>query len=396
MGGLVNNYIARKGQAEKQKGVIPLYPVSETPEQPNNSDGVPVMLERPTETTTAQKLSDGKVYQQTNVTPKVVAPVTNTTPPTPLTPPTSPTSPDTDTNGVPERVKVASMEDLAKEVQTMRDTMRSPEQRKEQERKDRIRKMRAGIFDGMSALASAIAVTNGGYATYDPKKHSLSARLNADLKEEQAKRDKEDAEWMNLMEKAYARAKDSADATNNYNWKVYTANAERKKHEDAMALQREKMENEKSQFEQTFAETKRANKAQEKIAWGKINAAEREARSNANATVRYKNAVTKAWAKLTEMAKENPDVAEAMRTAGNKRFNSRGTHNGEYYTPTIDQMKTVIAMWPEASEVFDIVFAGGDYVSQSNSGGGQGPVAPTTGDNDGFNPPANLPNWKNR
>lgn len=370
-----------------------LYPVGETPEQPNNSDGVPVMLEKPTETTTAQKLSDGKVYQQTNVTPKVVAPVTNTTSPTP---PTPPTSPNTDTNETPERVKVASMEDLAKEVQTMRDTMRSPEQRKEQERKDRIRKIRAGIFDGMSALASAIAVTNGGYATFDPKKHSLSDRVNADLKGEQAKRDKEDAEWMNLMEKAYARAKDSADATNNYNWKVYTANADRKKHEDAMALQREKMENDKSQFAQTFAETKRANKAQEKIAWGKINAAEREAKSNANATVRYKNAVTKAWAKLVEMAKENPDVAEAMRTAGNKRFDSRGKHNNEYYTPTIDQMKTVIAMWPEASEVFDIVFAGGDYVPQSGSKKGQGPVAPSAGEDNEFNPPVDLPNWKNR
>lgn len=395
MGGLANNYIARKGQAEKQKGVKSLYPVGDTPEQSNNSDGVPVMLEKPTETTTAQKLSDGKVYQQTNVTPKVVAPVTNTTQPTPPTPPTPPTSPNTDTNEMPERVKVASMEDLAKEVQTMRDTMRSPEQRKEQERKDRIRKIRAGIFDGMSALASAIAVTNGGYATFDPKKHSLSDRVNAELKGEQARRDKEDAEWMNLMEKAYARAKDSADATNNYNWKVYTANADRKKHEDAMALQREKMENDKSQFAQTFAETKRANKAQEKIAWGKINAAEREAKSNANATVRYKNAVTKAWAKLVEMAKENPDVAEAMRTAGNKRFDSRGRHNNEYYTPTIDQMKTVIAMWPEASEVFDIVFAGGDYVPQSGSKKGQEPVAPSAGGGEEFSP-TNVVNWKNR
>jgi hypothetical protein len=260
---------------------------------------------------------------------------------------------------IPDRVSYATLGDIISELEKRGITL--PKKDEEAERK---RKLRASLGDGLSALASAFFVNAGGLPTYDPKDNAYN-RLKAELKEGDAKREKQRAEWLAEMERAVARNRAEVDAVNAHNLATYKAQVDEsdKKRQQANAdraynLELNKFNTSTSQWQQKFDHEKHVDEETLKNNRAKVSKATAAAnKSSANAQ-RYKIAVSKAWAVLQEKAKTDKDLATRIKTSGNPKFNSRGKHAGEYYNPTIEQKLDLIMQYGEAQEVFDAYWDG--------------------------------------
>jgi hypothetical protein len=268
---------------------------------------------------------------------------------------------------IPDRVSYATLGDIVSEMEKLGVTL--PKKDEEAERK---RKLRTSIGDGLSALASAFFVNAGGLPTYDPKDSAYN-RLKAELKEGDAKREKQRAEWLALMERAVARNRAEVDAVNAHNLATYKAQVDEARYKEGMDLKRKELEElliqnkfNRDLATKNFDHKKYVDEKTLKINLAKVTQASVDAgNSKANAQ-RYKIAVSKAWAKLAEMAKEKddqgklkyPDLEFQMMEVGNPVYDSKKRNLIGHYAPTTDQQLSLIMQIGEAQQVFDDYWEG--------------------------------------
>ena len=273
---------------------------------------------------------------------------------------------------LPERVKYADLSDIANTVRELGYSVETEADKKKREEAERKKKLRTSISDGMSALASAFFVNAGGLPTYDPKDNAYN-RLKAELKEGDAKREKQRAEWLAAMERAVARNRAEVDALNAHNLSAYKAQVDEARYKEGMDLKRKELEEliTQNKFNRElktneFDHKKHVDEKTLKINLAKVAQAAVDAgKSKANAQ-RYKIAVSKAWAKLAAMAKEKddeeklkyPDLEAQMKAVGNPVYDSKKRKLIGHYAPTTDQQLSLIMQIGEAQEVFDDYWEG--------------------------------------
>lgn len=268
---------------------------------------------------------------------------------------------------IPDRVSYATLGDIVSEMEKL--GIKLPKKDEEAERK---RKLRASLSDGLSALASAFFVNAGGLPTYDPKDNAYNKVL-ADIKEGDANREKQRAEWLALMERAVARNRAEVDALNAHNLATYKAQVDENRYKEGMDLKRKELEEliiqnkfNRELKTKEFDHKKYVDEKTLKINLAKVTQAAVDAgKSKANAQ-RYKIAVSKAWAKLAAMAKEKddegklkyPDLEAQMKAVGNPVYDSKKRNLIGHYAPTTDQQLSLIMQIGEAQQVFDDYWEG--------------------------------------
>ena len=276
---------------------------------------------------------------------------------------TNATSASTDDVELPQMPKEGTWADARAMVEELGYKLESEDDKKKRLKMEAIRKMRSGISDGMRSLASAFFVTHGGLPTYDPDK-GLLKKAEEDIKESDAKREKSDAEYRAVLERAKERMRDTAYKKWDMAMQAYKTRMENKRAKETAERDERRYQSELDKHNKSHEETVRHNKASEAIARTRAAAEATAQRQANNYAIRHKDAVTTAWASLVERAnreaeKGDETLLKILQEAGKPRFNSMtGSPTGYYEPPTLDQMKVIIEQYPEASEIYDAVMAG--------------------------------------
>ena len=274
---------------------------------------------------------------------------------------------------LPTRTKVSGMGDIIDEVKRLGYSMETDEEKAKRIKNENLRKLRASITDGLRALASAYYVNKGGLPTYDPTNSGLS-KVEAEVKESDAKRRADKQAWQQAVERAMARKTAEAQAEDAWKWKAYDAEvaqamADRQQKNWQTKFDFEKQqygdakdyrEWQKGQTEKEFAHKQRVDNETLKINREKMRRAVASGGTSSGNSAKLKLATAAGWAKLYEISQtpEGKDLAERMRTAGNPKFDSRGKATGAYYAPTEAQKLELIMQYGESQQVFDEVFSG--------------------------------------
>lgn len=317
----------------------------------------------------------------------------------------------TDDDELPQMPNEGTWDDARAMVEQLGYKLESDEDKKRRLKMEAIRKMRSGISDGMRSLASAFFVTHGGLPTYDPDK-GLLKKAEEDIKESDAKREKSDAEYRAVLERAKERMRDTAYKKWDMAMQAYKTRMENKRAKETAERDERRYQHEFNkyntaveQWNKEFDEKKRANKVQEQQNWAKISKMDAEAKQSAAAKYRYNIAAVKAWGYLETLVNSAPEqyasLAAELKSAGNPRFDSRGRQTGNF-NPTIEDMLRIITKYPEAMQIFEQEYQYGSSTNaeawankQKTTSGGQGPVAPKQEEVVADTTVTELPTWNN-